>query len=136
MRTLRRVVNALLPLLGMILAFGGVLVLEDRFHTLFAVIGGILLIEAGVWKLANPMLPSERRYIELRSEVDDFIDRIRRLNTQALRLRRENTPDEWKLYQEVIDELHESVDRMATLAGKEAEEQPTAPPISPPYPQG
>jgi len=42
------------------------------------------MIEAGVWKLTSPFLPSERRYGELREEVDGFIGRVRqeRLSTR------------------------------------------------------
>ncbi len=132
MRSLRQAVNSLLPLLGMLTAFGGVLLLEDRFHVLLAVVAGILLIEAGVWQLASPILPSQRKYVELRQEVDDFIQRVRTLNRAALAARSEDPdPAAWEGYRATLAEMHASVNRMGTLAGKEEGGKSTDPPDEP-----
>ena len=49
------------------------------------VILGLLLLEAGVWKLAHHVLPSERQYHALRDETDGFITLVRQLNAAAAR---------------------------------------------------
>lgn len=84
----------------------------------------MLLIEAGAWQLATPLLVEERRYTRLREEVDDFIGLVRELNDAAVRARRQEegagageggAPNPTA---EVLEEMHASVDRMAELAGR------------------
>ncbi len=125
MRTLRRWLSIGLPILGMVLVFAAVIAIVDRQYQLGLVILGVLLIEAGVWKLANPFLPSERKYTELRTEVDRFIGLVRELNSAALEARQQNGAEQWDRYRQVLATLHDSVDRMGELAGKELGEEET-----------
>ena len=87
MRKFRRILDIGLPILGILVVFGAVLwpVISLRLQLqVLVVLVGILMIEAGVWKLTSPFLPSERKYNALRSEVDRFIDLVRALNSAAL----------------------------------------------------
>lgn len=117
MMTVRRTVDLILPVVGMVLVLGAVLLLwQNLYLQLSIVIVGIFLIEAGIWKLAHPLLPSARRYHALRAELDDFIQLVRRLNTAAVRSR-SSTADE-PAVAAVREEMIRSVDRMVSCAGQ------------------
>jgi hypothetical protein len=118
MRMLRLVLRTVIPLAGMFVAFAGVLYLPGDTPRLIAVLAGILLIEAGVWNLANVLLPSTRRYIELRAEVRRFLKRIPALNAAAVRAGESNDRRDRDAMEAIVAELHASVDRMAAAAGK------------------
>lgn len=128
MRSLRRWLSIGLPVMGMVVVLIAIVSVVDRQMQLVFVVAGVLLIEAGVWKLANPILPSERRYTELRGEVDHFVDLVREMNAAAVEARQSDSDDRWDDYQDLLSTLHESVDRMGQLAGKEVGERETAPP--------
>ena len=78
---------------------------------------GLFLIEAGIWRLADPLLPSQRRYGALRTAVDDFVDLVRRLNTAAISSRRSGDAAAVAEMASVREEMHASVERMVEYAG-------------------
>ncbi len=126
MRNLRKTMAIALPILGTALVFAAILVpaLAINLQLQIAVVlVGILIIEAGVWKLTAKILPNERKYLALRAEVDSFISRVRTLNAQGMRLRENDTEENREALRETVAALHESVDRMAEVAGREAEIQ-------------
>ena len=118
MRKLRQAVDAGLPILGTVIVFLAVILLSDQQLTLRIVIVliGLLMIDAGIWKLTHPLLPNERRYTGLRKEVDDFIQVVRRLNAEALEAGQ--SPAGRETVQRTVREMHAAVDRMEQLAGK------------------
>lgn len=119
MKTVRRKVDTLLPVVGIVVVLSAVLFLWQNLYLQVAVVvAGIFLIEAGIWKLAHPLLPSQRKYRALRAEVDDFIGLVRRLNTAAVE-RHGLTPDADARVEAVRQEMLESVDRMVEYAGSE-----------------
>lgn len=120
MRVIRKALNAALPILGMAIVFGAVLFVppEDRQLQIIAVLVGIVLIESSVWKVTNPFLPSERRYAELRQEVDRFIGRVRELNSAAEVHRMEGSLETRQRYEDALSSMHRSVERMGEVAGK------------------
>ncbi|HUF49278.1 MAG TPA: hypothetical protein VMN60_00500 [Longimicrobiales bacterium] len=120
-RTIRRTVDAALPVAGIALVLGAVLFLwRDLMLQIGVVILGIFLIEAGIWKLAHPLLPSQRKHRALRAEVDDFIGLVRRLNTAAIEHENGNLDAAARVDSSHRDMLA-SVARMAELAGKESD---------------
>lgn len=122
MRHLRKAISVGFPILGMVLVFTAILVPTISLNLqlqIIVVLVGLLILEAGVWRLTEKILPNERKYTALREEVDAFIDRIRVLNAQGGKLRAEETVAELEAFQNTISALHESVDRMAELAGRE-----------------
>jgi len=126
LRNLRKTMAIALPILGTALVFAAILVpaLAINLQLQIAVVlVGILIIEAGVWKLTAKILPNERKYLALRAEVDSFISRVRTLNAQGMRLRENDTEENREALRETVAALHESVDRMAEVAGREAEIQ-------------
>jgi len=69
-QSIHHLFKVVLSLTGMLVAFFGVVYLQDDPRRLLAVPVGMLLLEAAVWNLANPFLPSARRYLELRAKVE------------------------------------------------------------------
>ncbi len=119
-RKLRRVLEIALPVVGMGIIFLSVLFgasINLQIQVLY-VLFGVLILEAGVWGLANKLLPNERRYLGLRDEGDHFIGLIRKLNAAAIE-KNQGTGDDGR-YRDVLQQMHTSVDRMGELAGQDA----------------
>lgn len=109
------------PILGTVLVFAAILIPSIALNLqvqILVVLLGILIIEAGVWRLTAKILPNERQFLALRAEVDSFIDRIRVLNAHGIKLRDEDTESMRGAFRETVDSLHAAVDRMAEVAGR------------------
>lgn len=118
MRKLRRTLHLLGPAVGMALVLGAVLLADTLVVRLFLVIAGLLLTEAGLWRLADPLLPDERSFLALRAETDHFVALVRQLNSVAVALERGDVGASSFVLDEVHEEMHRSVDRMARFAGR------------------
>lgn len=119
-RNIRRSIDIGLTGLGIGIIFTAVLLsaaLTIRMQLPLA-LAGVLLMEAGVWGLSSKLFPSERRYIDLREEGDHIIQLIRKLNAAAVA--REQGADVDGRFQATLDEMHDSVKRMAELASRES----------------
>lgn len=131
MRTIRKAVELGTPILGMVTVFAAVLLIppSNLQIQLVTVLVGVLLIEAGVWRLTNPFLPNERQFLPLREEVDDFIDLVRQLNKAAIdrNSNEEGTEEADTMLEETLADLHSSVRRMGQLAGVETGQVPADP---------
>ncbi len=128
MRVIRKAVELGMPVIGMVIVFAAVLLIPpaNLQIQLVVVLVGVLLIEAGVWGLTNPFLPNERQYVQLREEVDDFIDLVRQLNSAAVD-RGPGREVAERAFDETLEELHASVRKMGRLAGVEVGETPEEP---------
>ncbi len=117
-RKIRRVLAIALPVSGMGIIFGSVLYGASslQLQVLF-VLFGVLVLEAGVWGLANRLLWDERRPNGLREEGDHFIGLIRELSEAAIA--GEGTEDDAP-YRNILEQMHTSVRRMGELAGQDA----------------
>ncbi|MBI4539530.1 MAG: hypothetical protein HY704_08485 [Gemmatimonadetes bacterium] len=118
MRTLRKLVDVGLPIVGMVIVFAGVLLLTNLTVQVLVVLAGVLAIEAGVWQLTNPLLPNERRYLALRAEADRFIGLVREMNAAAVALHDRATPEARGEFERVRAQMLNSIDRMAAVAGR------------------
>ncbi len=115
MRSIRKAVVVVLTGVGLVLVVGAALVTPTSHSVrphLTLVLVGIVLIELAGWRRANPFLPNERRYHDLREEVNGFMDQVRRLNRASV------GADEAERAR-MIEALHASVDRMGHAAGRE-----------------
>ena len=119
MRWLRKTFDVGLPIVGMFLVFLAALGVEDIQLRIILILIGLLLIEVGVWKLANPLYPNERRFNHLRTEVDQFITLARELNATALKARTTRSDTLENRMDAILASMRRSVDRMAEVAGKE-----------------
>ena len=119
-RKIRRGMEIAIPLLGMGIIFLSVLFASDSLQIqVLQVLFGVLILEAGVWGLTSGILPNERRYLGLREEGDHFIGLVRELNRAAVA--RKGGRDDGS-FGTTLERMHGSVDRMAELAGKDADE--------------
>ena len=123
MRKLRRILHLIVPAVGMALVIGAVLFGESLPIQLFLVFAGLLLTEAGIWRLADPLLPDERKYLALRAETDHFMTLVRQLNAAAVALDDGEERGPRFALDEVRTEMHRSIDRMVNFAGKAGEER-------------
>ncbi len=116
-RTWRRTVNRYTPLVsaiaGVVVVFVGVLMVATGTAQIFIVAAGLVVLEGGVWYMANPIFTSERRYLRLRDELDNMVDLVRKLNRAALE------PGAEKDLEGVRSAMHQSVDEMLEVAGLE-----------------
>ncbi len=115
-RTWRRTVNRYTPLTGLIagilLIFAGIVRVAGAAQ--FATVAlGLVVLEVGVWYMANPIFTNERRYLRLRDQLDDMIDLVRKLNRAALK------PGAEEELKGLGSAMHQSVDRMVEVAGVE-----------------
>lgn len=129
MRTLRNVILFTIPVVGMLMVLGAVLVVGSPGTELVLVLVGLLLVEGGVWRMASSVLPNERRYVAMRAESNRFVAMVRQLNAAAIALRGEETAGARLALEETKRAMHRSVERMAVVAGRSLEEVAADAPI-------
>jgi hypothetical protein len=127
LRHLRKGFDIGLPLIGVMMILGAVLFLRGIRIQIAVVMVGIVLIEAGVWKLAHQLLPNDRRYHALRYEIDAFIALSRDLNEAALAAKVEETPENQRAFDAIQEAMHRAVDQISDVAGRTAKELPPNP---------
>ena len=121
-RTIRRFIEGALPIIGSSIIFLAILFVLDPVLQVAIAAVGVLMIQAGIWKLTQPILPSERQFQALRREVDHFIGLVRRLNAAALGVKELDNEATQTAFNAAQQRMRESFDRMALLAGKTDEE--------------
>lgn len=112
-RRINRYVAPVTAGFGLVVVLASFLFLGNLLAWYLTVLGGLVVILAGFLYGAYPFLTSERRYLALRQEVDEFIGLVRRLNRAATAA---GSPEE---FEQVKAEMMAAVERMASLAGKE-----------------
>lgn len=129
----RRMVNRSTPLVGslagVIIILATVINIADSVNTVILVAVGVLLLEVSIWYAANPIFTNGRQYLELRDELDRFIDSVRQLNRVSTGPHQE---DEIK---RLNAQMHESVDEMVKLAGSTARQNANAETVDEPQKQ-
>jgi len=118
LRILRQSLDTGLPILGVVVILSAVLFLPEFPGQVAIVILGILLLEAGVWKLAHHVLPSERHYHALRYETDRFIMLVRQLNAAALMVKAHDSPTHHQAFEDLRYAMQQTVDRIFAVAGR------------------
>ena len=117
----RRMVNRSTPLVGslvgVIIILATVINVAESVNTVIMVAVGVLLLEVSIWYAANPIFTNGRQYLELRDELDRFIDSVRQLNRVSTGPHQE---DEIK---RLNAQMHESVDEMVKHAGSTARQK-------------
>jgi hypothetical protein len=118
MRTLRQASDKGMPIVGVVVILAAVLFVRELRLQLAIVVVGLFLVEAGVWNLSQWLLPNDRQYVGLRAEGDHFITLIRQLNAAAVQLKAADDTSNREAFETAREAMHESVDKMAWLAGK------------------
>ncbi|HUF50696.1 MAG TPA: hypothetical protein VMN60_07685 [Longimicrobiales bacterium] len=116
MRRIRGSFHFALTVVGTTLIAYAVIGLDNLYERLLLAALGIVLLEAGIWRITQSLFPNERAFRPLRKETDFFVTLVRRLNKNALAAQRGSASAVRDL-QQVHDEMHHSVDRMMRLAG-------------------
>lgn len=78
---------------------------------------GVLIMEAGVWRITTKLFPNERRFSGLRTEGDHMIELIRQLNSAAIA--KETGQEDARRFQETLQAMHDSVIKMSEIAAKD-----------------
>lgn len=123
-RKLRRSIDIALTGLGIGIIFSAVILggsIDIRAQLPMALVG-VLIMEAGVWRLSAKLFPSERRYSRLREEGDRMMGLIRELNAAAIA--KDTGAEDARRFQATLQDMHDSVVRMSELAALEDGETP------------
>ena len=117
-RTVRRVIETALPILGISIILGSVLFVPEinaQLHVTVLLVG-VLILQAGPAGLTRLLLPSERSaFPALRKEGDHFLGLMRVLNQASVAS--DDDQEKGELLRDTVEKMHTSVDRMAELAG-------------------
>ena len=116
MSPLRKLLHLGLPFIGTALAVGAAVVVTDTLTRVLLVLLGVILIQAVTSKLPYYLFHNERRFRQLRSELDEFVWLIRELNAAALDTR--TNPRAEDRFEDLHTALQESLERMALYAGR------------------
>ncbi len=120
-RMARRVIEAAVPILGIMIVLSSVLLNPDvnvQLHVTVLLVGVLILLTGPPWKLSRALLPNERVALALRAEADHFLELMRLLKQTADK--RDEGPDEGELFRDTVEKMHASVDRIAELAEEDA----------------
>jgi hypothetical protein len=118
MRKTRRFMNAIFTVVGSSLVLYAVMEIEGTYNRVLVVALGLILVEAGVWRLTRSLLPNERKFTALRKETDYFMGLVRRMNRAAVQQVGADGDTSSSEVTHVHAEMHHSVDRMLRLAGQ------------------
>jgi hypothetical protein len=121
MRRIRSVFHLALTAAGTMIVLYAVAFVDSTWDRVLLVIGGLVVMEAGIWRITQSLFPNERAFTPLRRETDYFIVLVRRLNRAAIAARRGSGAAAADL-PELHREMHHSVDRMLRLAGRTEED--------------
>lgn len=122
LQVIRKIVDMSIPLLGMVVIMAAILFLRHIHAQIVVVLVGILLIELGVWQIAQRLLPTRRRFHALRRELDAFMALVRQLNDAALAVKTHGIQHHRQAFDETHDAMKQAVERMVLVAGRTDEE--------------
>ena len=121
MRSIRRFTQIVLTVFGGALVIFAVYRMESVYERVMLTALGLLVMELGIWQVTNAFFPNEREFKPLRQETYYFLKMVRRMNGLALQAEAGS-----ELASEELDriqqDMHHSVDRMRTLAGRTEED--------------
>lgn len=124
-----RVLDAGLPTLGVAVVLSAVMIGGGGWGAIWLAVMGLLMVEAGVWRLGSRIL-HERRYQPLRREVERFIGLARELHHATAAVDDRGDEAARQKLDATVSSLRGSLDRMVAVAAKTEEdlraEQPTA----------
>lgn len=106
----RSTLDQVLAFVGVATVVVPVTLLSETWTPIVFVLIGIGMIGAGVWGLSQHLFPDRRIYMELRSEVDGFIDLVRQLNARKLAAESDEV-------ERIRERMKSAVDRMVEVAG-------------------
>ena len=115
-RTVRRVIEAGVPILGIAIILGSVMLdpeINVQLHVTVLLVGVLILLTGPPWKLTRSLLPNERTALDLRKEVENFLGLMRVLKQTADEP--DDGEDQSESFRDAVDKMHASVERIAEL---------------------
>ncbi|HUG38897.1 MAG TPA: hypothetical protein VMM12_00340 [Longimicrobiales bacterium] len=129
-----RILDSGLPVVGVATVMAAVLWGGGGWGPIWMAVAGLLLVEAGVWRLGSRLV-HERRYLPLRREVQRFTSLAVALHHASTGAGAEASPAARESREETLAALRASVDRIVAVAGKTEEELRTErAPVAAPVP--
>jgi hypothetical protein len=116
-RMARRAIEATVPILGILIILSSVLLNPNvtvQLHVTVLLIGVLILLTGPPWELRRAILPDERVDLELREEVDHFLQLMRSLKQSPDEL--EDGQEQSEFVLDTVEKMRTSVDRIAELA--------------------
>src|SRR5512140_3543762 len=104
----------------MLVAVAGAVAMTDVAMRVVLVVVGVVLIHAATWKLPYSVVSNERRFRQLRGELDEFVWLVRELNAAAVEARGDPAAED--RFEDLHTAMQESLERMAMYAGRTDEE--------------
>lgn len=129
MKLARKLVHFGLPLLGAAIAVLGAALVSELVVRVLAVLVGLVLVQAPTWKVPYSLLHNERRFRQLRGELDQFVWLTRELNAAAVAARGDPVAED--RFEDLHTAMQESLERMAMYAGRTDEELLREPELQP-----
>jgi hypothetical protein len=116
-----RFIDTVLPIAGVTTVLLAVILGGGGWSALFMAVAGLLMVEAGTWRLGSRVM-HERRDTPFRSEVERFLGLVPTLYRAAGSMRDDPGPNARSALDGAVEAMHDSIDRMVVLAsGGEAE---------------
>ena len=112
---MRAGIDRIMALAGLILVLLQTAFLDIRPIEYGMILFGVLVTATGLWGLGSRLKPDRRLYLQLRAEVDKFIDLVRRINAHVV-------AGDGEQASEVKEEMHASVELIAQAAGVVADD--------------
>ena len=116
-----RVLDSGLPVLGVAIVLGAVLMGGGGWGPIWLAVIGLLMVEAGVWRLGSRIV-HERRYQPLRREVERFIGLARELHHATAAVDQRGDEADRRRLEGAVASLRGSLDRMVVVAAKTEED--------------
>jgi len=107
-------IDRIMALAGLILVLVQTAFLDIAPFEYGIILFGVLVTATGLWGLGSRLKPDRRLYLQLRAEVDRFLNLVRRINAHAV-------AGDGEQAKEVKEEMHASVELIAQVAGVETE---------------
>lgn len=116
----RRLLQALFLVVPMTIIVAAALVPMPLQWSVGGMIFGLLFFQLSLVGSFDALLPNTRVYLDLREETDQLLELVRDLNAAAIDARRAGMdPDEHT--RPIVDQLHQTVERLPVCAGKPAD---------------
>ena len=116
-----RVLDSGLPTLGVAIVLSAVMLGGGGWGAIWLAVIGLLMVEAGVWRLGSRIV-HERRYRPLRREVERFIGLARELHHASAAVDERGDEDARQRLDGAVASLRKSLDRMVQVAAKTEED--------------
>lgn len=116
-----RVLDSGLPTLGVAVVLAAVMLGGGGWGAIWLAVIGLLMVEAGVWRLGSRIV-HERRYRPLRREVERFIGLARELHHASAAVDDRGDEGARQRLDGAVASLRNSLDRMVQVAGKTEED--------------